>query len=229
MKSIIASILILAAASSLVSCKKDDYKVDGGVHNPKVNMTTYDFLKSKPQFSSLVHLIDRAGLKDAVNGKITFFACTNYSVDEFERARYYRKAKELNDDNIKHTLDSLPLQEIKDSLKMYIYDGDLGRDKLTLEGKFYQNQLGAIPNVSFYIKLRRATDRYGQYLNYVDYVNFTKVIGTRDATVADQTTIPDTEKDMSYDCQTSGIITTTGIIHVMDDWHRLFFNTEELP
>ncbi|MBO9562011.1 MAG: hypothetical protein J7621_04525 [Niastella sp.] len=228
MKNIITALLILVTAGSLVSCNKDSYKNDGGTHNPKVNMTTYDFLKSKPQFSSLVHLIDRAGLKDAVNGNITFFATTNYSVDEFVRARYNRRALELNNENIKYTLDSLPLQEIKDSIKMYMYTGDLGREKLTVDGKFYQNLLGNIPNVQFYIKLRRTQD-YGSYIDHVDYVNFTKVIGTRDETEPDYNSIPNKDRDMSYDCQTSGIITTTGTIHVLSDFHRLFFNTEALP
>lgn len=228
MKNIIPSIFVLVIAASLVSCKKDSYKVDGGTHNPKVNMTTYDFLKSKPQFSSLVHLIDRAGLKETVNGNITFFATTNYSVDEFVKARYNRRAVELNDENIPYTLDSLPLKEIQDSLKMYMYTGDLGRDKLTTEGKYYQNLLGVIPNVSFYIRLRRTQD-YGEYIDHVDYINFTKVIGTRDETVLDPSTIPANQKDMGYDCQTTGIITTTGTIHVLSNYHRLFFNTEPLP
>lgn len=228
MKDIINSLLILIIAGSLVSCNKDSYKVDGGTHNAKVNMTTYDYLKSKPQFSSLVHLIDRAGLKETVNGNITFFACTNYSVDEFVRARYNRRAIELNDENIIYTLDSLPLQEVKDSLKMYMFPGDLGRDKLTVEGKFYQNLLGPVPNVAFYVNLRRTQD-YSAYINHVDYIRFTKVIGTRDATEPDPNTIPATEKDMGYDCQTTGIITTTGIIHVISNNHRLFFNTEKLP
>lgn len=230
MKNIIPGILFLVIAASMVSCKKDGYKEDGGIHNAKVNMTTYDFLKSKPQFSSLVHLIDRAGLKETINGNVTFFATTNFSVDEFVRARYNRRTIELQDENIKYTLDSLPLQEIKDSLKMYIYTGDLGRDKLTLEGKFYQNLLGPVPNMSFYIKLRRVQDRdYNPYLDHVDYINFTKVIATRDETEPDPKKIPAEEKDMSVDCQTTGIITTTGIIHVLDDFHRLFFNTEKLP
>lgn len=230
MKNIIPGIFVLMIAASMVSCKKDGYKEDGGTHNPKVNMTTYDFLKSKPQFSSLVRLIDRAGLKETINGNVTFFASTNYSVDEFVQARYNRRAIELNDENIKYTLDSLPLQEIKDSLKMYIFTGDLGRDKLTLEGKYYQNMLGTIPNAAFYIKLRREKDRnYNPYLNYVDYINFTKVIGTRDETEPDLDKIPAKDRDKSYDCQTTGIITTTGIIHVLDDFHRLFFNTEKLP
>lgn len=212
----------------MVSCNKDSYKVDGGTHNPKVNMTTYDYLKSKPQFSSLIHLIDRAGLKETVNGNITFFASTNYSVDEFVKARYNRRAIELNDENIPYTLDSLPLQEVKDSLKMYMYTGDLGRDKLTVDGKYYQNLLGAIPNVAFYIRLRRTQD-YSEYIDHVDYINFTKVIGTRDETVLDPSTIPANQKDIGYDCQTTGIITTTGTIHVLSNYHRLFFNTEPLP
>lgn len=228
MKNIIPGIFVLLIAATMVSCKKDSYKEDGGTHNPKVNMTTYDFLKSKPQFSSLVRLIDRAGLKETVNGNITFFATTNYSVDEFVKARYNRRAIELNDENIPYTLDSLPLQEVKDSLKMYMYTGDLGRDKLTLEGKYYQNLLGAIPNVSFYIRLRRTQD-YSEYIDHVDYINFTKVIGTRDETVLDPSTIPNNQKDMGYDCQTTGIITTTGTIHVLSNYHRLFFNTEPLP
>lgn len=228
MKNNIVSLLFLIVASSLASCNKNSYKVDGGTHNPKVDMTTYDYLKSKPQFSSLVHLIDRAGLKETINGDITFFACTNYSVDEFVSARYNRRAIELNNENILYTLDSLPLQEVKDSLKMYMFRGDLGRDQLTVNGSFYQNLLGPIPNVSFYINLRRTQD-YGSYIDHVDYIRFTKVIGTRDETERDQTTIPAKDKDMGYDCQTTGIITNTGTIHVMSNYHRLFFNTEPLP
>lgn len=229
MKNILIAIVGFSLTLSLMSCNKNDYKNDGGVHDANVNMTTYDYLKSNSSFSSLVHLIDRAGLKDVINGKnVTFFATTNYSVDDFVKARYNRRAIELNDENISFTLDSLPVQEMKDSLKMYIYNEDLGRDKLTVDGKFYTPLLGTVSGFSFYIKLRRTQD-YGSYIDHVDYVNFTKVIGTRDETVADQNSIPDIEIDKSYDCQTSGIITTTGTIHVISNNHRLFFNTEPMP
>ena len=53
--------------SGLFSCKKNDYKNDGGIHQAKVNMTTYEYLSSKPIFDSLVKAIDLAGLKDLVN------------------------------------------------------------------------------------------------------------------------------------------------------------------
>jgi hypothetical protein len=42
MKNSIVSLFILVVAGSLASCNKDSYKVDGGTHNPKVDMPTYD-------------------------------------------------------------------------------------------------------------------------------------------------------------------------------------------
>lgn len=228
MKHLFISIIIVTAANSLVSCNKNDYKSDGGLHNPKVDMTTYEYLKSKPQFSSLVYLIDRAGLKDSLNGNITFFATTNYGVNDFLAIRKNRRAIELHNENLPYTLDSLPLKEMKDSLKMYLFKGDLGREKLTVEGQFYNPLLTGIPNVRFYVKLRRTTD-YGSYIDHVDYVNLTKVIGTRDETEPDPLNVPPLLKDITYDCQTSGILTTTGTIHVISNDQRLFFNTEPLP
>ena len=66
-------IVLVLMMLSFASCKKDNYKNDGGKSDPHVNMTTYDFLKSNPLFDSLVRIIDHAGMKDAVNGNITFF------------------------------------------------------------------------------------------------------------------------------------------------------------
>jgi hypothetical protein len=67
---------------------------------------------------------------------------------------------------------------------------------------------------------------YNDYVSYVDMVNYTKVIGSRDDQVLDPSQIPQSEKDNAAICQTSGIITTTGIVHVLNGYHRLFFNTE---
>ena len=229
MEKIICSyiIAILLITMGFASCKKDGYKNDGGQSNPNVNMTTYDYLKSNPLFDSLVRIIDHAGMKDAINGDITFFATTNYGAKDFVTARKVRNGVITGDENRPYTIDSLPVSEMKDSIKMYIYAGKINRAQMTVEGTLYNSALGVIPNIRFLIKLRRTQD-YSSYIDHVDYVNFTKVIGTRDDKELDQTTIPQDERDFSYDCQTSGIITTTGIVHVLSGNHRLFFNTEPI-
>jgi len=213
--------IFLVLAVSFASCKKS-YVDDGGKSNPKVNMTTYDYLKSKPIFSSFVHLIDRAGLKETVNGDITLFVTTNYGVDEYVTAMKQRRADSLNDENISYTLDSLPLQTL-DSLKVYMFPGKIGRDELTVKGKMYNSQLGAP-----YLLILTRTLEYNAYVDHIDYVTYVKVIGTRDDLEPDIDAIPKDQRDLSVSCQTSGIITTTGVVHVLDGFHRLFFNNDPL-
>lgn len=219
------SCILIAVLALLSACKKDDYKNDKGVHDPNVNMTTYAFLKSKPIFDSLVYLIDRAGLQEMVNSNITFFATTNYGVDAFLAARTRRLVSQTNNENLKFTMDSLPVQELRDSLMIYMFNGRIGREQMNQDGQLYDSELGPVPNVKFMMKLRRTRD-YSSYLSYVDYVNFTKVIGGRDDQSANPDQIPQSERDLSYDCQTSGIISTTGVIHVLDGRHRFLFNNE---
>jgi hypothetical protein len=220
-------LLAIVAALSFSSCKKNDYKNDGGTSTPNVNMTTYDFLKANPVFDSLVRVIDRAGLKDVINGDVTFFATTNYGIADFVQARKFKVSSAIGDENIRFSIDSIPATELTDSMKMYIYPGKINRGQMTTKGQLYNSLLGPIANTSFLIKLRRTQD-YSAYLDHVDYVNFTRVTGTRDDEVLDPATIPQDQRDMSYDCQTSGIITTTGVVHVLVGNHRLFFNTEKL-
>src|ERR1044072_517913 len=168
--------LILAAAIFLFSCKKNDYKNDGGVHDPHVNMTTYDYLKSQRVFDSLVYLIDRAGLKDMVNSDITFFAVTNYGVDDYLDIRQKRAAEQTGDENIPFSMDSIPVQELKDSLRMYMVKGKINREQMNRTGQLYDCILGNIPNKKFMISLLR-TYPYHDYVSCVDMVNYTLVIG----------------------------------------------------
>lgn len=225
MKQIRNIYIALLLAASFAACKKDNYKNDQGVHIAKVNMTTYEYLKSKPIFDSLTYLIDRAGLKDAVNGNVTFFATTNYGVEAFLAARTRRLITQTGDENIKFTMDSMSVTQLKDSIKIYMIKGQLGREQMNLDGVLYDAEVGPLPNVKFLIKLERRKD-FSNYLSYVDYVTYAKIIGSRDDQSANPDLIPQAEKDISYICQTSGIITTTGIIHVMDGRHRFLFNNE---
>lgn len=227
MKKYIGSI-VCAVAILLNACKKDDYKNDGGTSNPYVDMTTYDFLKSKPQFDSLVKIIDHAGLKDAVNGNITLFATTNYSAVPYVAAKKYERSVVIGNENFEFGIDDIPVKELADSMKTYMFPGKINRDVITVSGKFYPTLLTTPPaGVSYLIKFRRTFD-YNQFVDYVDYVSYVKVVGTRDDREPDPDKIPESQKDRSIECQTSGIITKTGIVHVIDGRHRLFFNAQPL-
>lgn len=221
--------MALAVILLLASCKKDKYKNDGGTHDPHVNMTTYDYLKQHGSFDSLVKAIDMAGLKDAINGDVTFFAVTNWGVRDWMLAKKQQKIIEVGSENIVFGMKDVSAAVLKDSLRMYIFPGKIQRENLNTKGAYFTSLIGPMgSNIRQYIKLRRITP-YNNYLEYVDYVNFTKVIGTLDADELDFASIPNALKDVTVDCQTSGIITTTGILHVLDNRHRLFFNTEPLP
>jgi len=222
MKKIIG-ICILFCIVIFASCKKNDYKNDGGLSNAYVDMTTYDYLASNPQFDSLVKIIDKTGLKDAVNGDVTFFVTNNYGIIDYVRAKKNERAKQVQDENINFGIKDIPTQELTDSLKTYLFAGKINREQITQSGTLYNSLLGPTPNVRYMIRMRRAYD-YSNYINYVDYVNYIKVIGSLDEDQQDQTTIPDAEKDQYVGVQTSGIITKTGIIHVLSGDHRLFFN-----
>lgn len=209
----------------LASCKKDEYKNDGGVSNAYVDMTTYDYLKSNPKFDSLVKVIDRAGLKDAVNGDVTLFATTNYGIVDYVRAKKNKLGNSPGGpgENFDFGIKDIPAKELSDSMKTYLFAGKINRGQITLSGQLYNSLLGPTPGVQYLIKMRRSLD-YSNYLNYVDYVNYIKVIGTLDSEELNPDDIPDDQIDQIVEVQTSGIITKTGIIHVLSGNHRLFFN-----
>lgn len=223
-----ACIVMLVAILTIIACKKDDYINDGGkILTARVNMTTYDYLKSNRKFDSLIRVIDQAGMKDQVNLNITFFATTNYGVAEYVAAKKQERVAELGDENIFFNIDSLDADELKDSLKNYMFSGKITRNQLNTEGRLFNSMLGPVNGITWLIKLRRSND-YSNYLDYVEYVNFTKVIGTRDDLEANPAAVPQDRRDISLDCQTSNIITTTGVLHVINDHHRLFFNAASL-
>ena len=215
--------MILVFAGS--SCKKS-YLDNGGRSNPNVNMTTYDFLKSDTLFADLVHLIDRAGLKETVNGNITFFATTNYGIQTYLAARKQMQTDSTGDENVAYTLDSIPLKDL-DSLKVYMFEGKINRDQISVQGKLYNSLFGPIPNVQYLIKMTRIFD-YSAYVDHIDFVTYYKVYGTRDDLELDQHAIPPDQVDAGVTCQTSGIVTTTGIVHVLDGAHRLLFNNYKI-
>ena len=200
-------------------CDKTGYLNDGGVHNPKVEMTTYDYLKTKSVFDTLVILIDKAGLKETINGDVTFFAPTDFSIANYVKAK---KGDMLGIDpfSTPFKLEDIPVQTLRDTLKMYIISGKINRDVMTEEGKIYTTLLGNKVQVA----LIPVQDQYAQLVKtWPKYVFFTKIVGAGLDDPNSGSTLPASELDVRNVCQTSGIITNTGVLHVLQNSHTMFY------
>lgn len=212
-------IILLLLTGMFISCTNDNYLTDGGTANPNVNMTTYDYLKSNPLFDTLVMAIDIAGLKDEVNAAGTFYAPTNFSVNEYIRDELELR-KKLDADAV-YTFDSIPVTEF-DSIRMYLFAETITRDSLVKEGRIYTSMAGTEFKLS-----KEPQDAYQDDLVIKpEYLYFIKKVGSKfdsyEDTINDK--VSTREKDERIRVQTSGIITTTGVIHVLQNNHKFIFH-----
>lgn len=131
------------------SCKRD-YIVGGKPQDVNMykDMTTYDVLKSLPQFDTLVQVIDAANFKEKINQSgATFFAITNGSIYDYLNSRtLYLQA--TVDQNKMFLLDSLVyylknnIRGTADSLGMYLIpNATLTPDNTNAIGKLYPTAL----------------------------------------------------------------------------------------
>ncbi|TDQ80204.1 fasciclin domain-containing protein [Sphingobacterium yanglingense] len=99
---------VLLCSLILLACKKN-YFIEEGIHVGKFDMSTYDFLKSRPDvFDSLVMVIDYAGMQDYYkNENITLMAPHKKSI--------YSMLKTVNN-YLNTPLKSTPGLKVKDSL-----------------------------------------------------------------------------------------------------------------
>lgn len=210
--------VLLLAVLLFAACKKDDHFIGGSITDPHTELTTYDYLKANPLFDTLILLIDKAGLKEMINSNITFMAPTDYSIKQFLIARTGELQEELNDENVKYTLDSLKAPELRDSLMAYMYDGKIQRSDLSLEQQVYKNKVGE----DFSIRLKK-TDQYGGILSAgVQYMYVAKIINGLDPDPLPDD-FPEEDRDKEDLLQTTGIITKTGILHVLANTHAFYW------
>ncbi|SEW49750.1 hypothetical protein [Chitinophaga arvensicola] len=223
MKNTLYLFFMALLAVALFSCKKD-YTIGGSVHDPHVNMTTYDYLKTNPLFDTVVLLIDKTGLKEEVNATGTFFSITDYDIDNYIIQRQEQERTIRVDPNYKFTFDSLDFRLMKDSLRAYLFKDLITLDKATKTGKLYKSNDGelrlvqGIPNTAY-------TDG-SVFTQYPVYLYLTKLVAkpghpvpTTDADLAG--TIP--EQYLQAVCQTTGILTTNGILHVLNNNHTFTY------
>lgn len=218
-------ITMIALGVMLYSCKKDGYFVGGELHDPKINMTTYDWLKSNKYgvFDTVIMLIDKAGVKDKINKQgITFFAPTDYDIKNYVNAR--SRALQSIDENLRWTVDSMikyELPRFADSIDMYIVNQTLPNSVLTAHGAKYKNAKGKEVVVSY-------EETEDEKLGYVKgstirpkIVYFSYLFKPMDANV------PASDIDLPLGIrtlvQTSNANTTTGVVHVLTNDHTLFF------
>lgn len=220
------TILVVSMAVLVLSCRKQNYITGGQLENPKVNMTTYDYLKGNSMhlFDTLILLIDAAGLQDTINQSgITFFAPTDYSIDNYFLARTLQ-IQNINP-NAVYTLDTLlkyDLDHVKDSLLMYIVRQPLPYNILTNNGAIYQTALGGDSVVVSFEQTKDPNLGYSPYVSNVPQVEyFTQLWGTPPIPLV-APNIP-TNVGVHTLCQTSGIQTTTGMLNVLENDHTLFF------
>ena len=214
---IITTLLMVTLLFS--ACKKDEYLIGGSLHNAKVNMTTYDYLKgnSAGLFDTLLLLVDKAGLKDKVNQQgVTFFAPTDYSINTYLTLRALEE--QSIDPNRQWTIDSLIKYEMPkfiDSIDIYFVSQSLTYDKLTENGAVYPTLKTGTNCIVSYEETRDPELGYNPNVSTIPRIVYFTFDGVK--TVV----------------QTSGIETTTGILHVLQNGgfvgdghvkgHALFF------
>lgn len=213
--------------ASLYSCKKS-YTIGGSLFVPNVNMTTYDYLKTNHLFDTLVIMIDKMGLKDELNHCGTFFAVTNYSIRNYVLARQNILRIIRNDENLVYTFDSLDLPSLKDTLRSYMFPGRLTRDSLSQIGKLRTANDGSVR----LIQLIPTTDYTNQnvFITNPQYIYLTKILPLPGSPVPTDSTglsqlLP--QQLLQTLCQTTGILTTTGVLHVLNNGHTFNYYNDQ--
>lgn len=208
------------------SCTKDQI-IDGGVSNPRVNMTTYEYLKAHPRglFDTLIMIIDKGEMVDLINSQKTFFAPTDYNINNYLTVR--QTAIRKIDERKNYTLDSLfkefTPQMLRDSMSVYLFADEITRDNINPTGVTFNS---ALPGYSFLISLEEhANDDYnagGLIPERPSFMHYNRVIGERDILSAGQIKDPTGNSnlvDVKALCQTTGILTNTGVLHVLTNTH----------
>ncbi len=218
MKNIIYSLLILAVCS----CERGP--IDGGVHSPHVNKTTLEYLRGIAKFDTVLILFEKAGLLDQLENKNTVVVPTNYSIHFYLIELQKQMRFEANDENLKYGFSEFmrDFDTYKDSMKMYIIPGELIDyqllDSESSYSHFTKNLLGN--EVQFSLE---KTSLYTEWFPNLD-PRLLIYKWVRDGLDPTTGKIPESERDLSNICQTQSILTTNGVLHVLEDDHDLFFS-----
>lgn len=216
---LICAVLILAGAA----CKKDDYLTGGSLHDPVSPLNNMDYLKANQlhQFDTTVMIIERFGLANDVNNAKTFFAFTDYAINNAITQRL--SARLVTNPAATYTLDSLIKDISADSIKQYMFNETI---ELSTAQELKAKPYTSMGNTSMgVLKQLQTSATYTTSTKAPTYLLFfVKVRGAVD----EPGVIPPTnESDLTVVCQTTGIKTTptkgspgTTTLHVLANTHQ---------
>lgn len=244
------SLFIFVPMLLLTACSKNKNYIIGGKANQtnKVNLTTFDFLKSFDVTSETARLFERANMVSEINGNITLIAPSNYAVNRYLRRRN-NQALRLDPNAKTMTVEDIPLDDLQ-QLKMYIVDGKFLSSDIPEEGivlpthepgdtvRLYTAKSNTEPGAAW--------DGSGipglgyQYSNFMQtqpikvYVQFKRGDNWEfDPNERVSLGYDNPECDQVYEMYLSDVLTTTGVVHVIYSgdynysdhyyYHSLFF------
>lgn len=200
MKKIIG-LTIIAAGLFLASCKKDDYIIGGQTHNAKVDMTTLDYLRKNPLFDTLCLLVDKAGIQNVINENgISFFAPTDYHIQSLITARNTKL--QSMDARKRYTIDTLikyDLQGFRDSIRIHIVKRSLPYSALKEERQTFPTTFPTVNAEISYREVKQEEYGYNPAAGIYPRIVYYKI------------------GSLETYCQTSGIITNTGMLFVLQN------------
>lgn len=204
--------LIVLLFLVITSCNKDNYKEGGELHNSQINMTTYDYLKSNRfgLFDTLLLLVDKAGIKEKINQKGTFFAPTDYAINRYVEARTI--AVQQIDPFKKWTVDSIIKYELPafiESMDIYFIKNELlSNSVLKASGTRYLNA----KNTEVIVSYEETSD---------EKLGYNKNSSIKPKIV--YFTYITSDKSVKTLVQTSNAQTLSGTLHVLSNEHTLFY------
>jgi hypothetical protein len=199
--------LFILLISTLLSCKKNNYLVDGGTVSANTSLSTYDYLKANKYhyFDSTLLLIDHFNLKDSINKAGTFFAFTDFAINLFMRNRGYTSMEQLYDSVSSKFLTQYMFGDSTLSLAH--------ASTVSVQHANWANDTSAISAIikvpqSYTVYLTNTNPTFNYYV-----LQYVKVNGALDGSPG----APAGDKTDTYlSCQTTGIRTSTGTtLHVL--------------
>lgn len=223
-------LVVFAIPLAFLSCKKNDYLTDDGVHDARTPLNTYDYLKANQYklFDTFLLVIDKFNLRNELLDAKTVFAVTDYSIRNYINLK--QAALQLIDINKRFTLDSLYANITADSVRQYFFDQKIALDEAPIEPEV--KQLTSKGNTSCGYSKRQWTvlELNGNDAGLFTWTNnpiyglyYTRVRGALDVP---GTTPPANEVDIKVLCQTQGIMpkssdkgTYDQLLHVLANTH----------